>query len=122
MSLKSISKNIKEELSSQTEEYTQIDNRDFTGLKYDKLTLKNSISSFVSFIILSMVWIVLLLIPNNEGDLNIIFMFKANRFWAILLALLPIPMIYIGILGVFDRKPQLIIDNNIVFYVLFCQI
>lgn len=112
MKFKHIGQKIREEWTGHREELTQIDPQDFTGKQYDQLIVRNSISVDVFHLVVSIILIVFLLIPDDEGKPNVIQMYSWNWLWATAIALLPLTLSYLSIRALFDKTPQLTVDLN----------
>lgn len=112
MGTQEIGQKIKEELLGRKDELTRIDSEDYSNKRFDQLIIRNSISKHISYLILSITLTILLLMPDKEGELNLIMLFKNNSIWAIIICFLPLTTLYFGIRGLINRKPKLIVDTE----------
>lgn len=112
MGFQQVLQKLKEEISGRKDELTQLDSRDFTNLRYDQIIVRNSISVYISYLLLATGLIVFLLMPNEEGIVNIVQLFGSNWFGATLLALLPVSLFYLSLRSFLDRTPKLTVDTN----------
>ena len=110
MDLKNAGQKIKEEILGRRDEPTRIDTDDHSNRKYDKLILRNSVTTHIIYILLPIVLSIFLLLPDSSGEITIFQLIKKNWFWGTFLILLPILVMYFGIRGLIDRKPQLTVD------------
>lgn len=112
MKFQIVKQKIKEELIAQREELTQIDIENFTNQKFDQVVVKNSISNAVFSILLGAGLVIALLLPDHTGVMNILKLFEINWFWAAIIGLIPMTLLYFGVRSLLNRSPKLIIDLN----------
>lgn len=112
MDFKNTGQKIKEELLGRREELTRIDTDDYSNKKYDKLILRNSVTTHIFYIVLPIALIVFFILPDKTGEITVVQLIKTNWFWGTLLALLPLTAVYFGVRGLIDRKPQLTVDTD----------
>jgi hypothetical protein len=112
MKFQNIRQKIKEELTGQREELTQIDTEDFTKQTFDQLIVRNSISPSVFCIFLATGLAVFLLLPGDTGEMNILELLETNWFWATIIGLLPVTLLYFSIRSLLNRTPKLTVDLN----------
>jgi hypothetical protein len=112
MKFQNIGQKIKEELIGQRDELTQIDTGDFTKQKFDQVIIRNSISAYVFYIFLAIGLAVFFLLPGETGEMNIMELHEINWFWATIIGLLPLTLLYFSIRSLLDRTPKLTVDLN----------
>ena len=110
MKFQDVGQKIREEIVGQRDELTQIDSGDFTNQRFDHVIVRNSISTYVFYVVLAIGLTIFLLLPSDTGVINFVELFEANWFWAIVVGLLPITLLYFSLRSALDRTPKLTVD------------
>jgi hypothetical protein len=101
---------LKKHLLGQREELTTIDNSEYQHL--EKLVLINSARSHLVNLAFTMLFVMILFFVQEGERSIIIYLIDKNWFWGIVITLIPITIIALNVIGLIDRKPQLIIDSE----------